>query len=927
MGLSNFITASVLALGLLSPTLAAPTTSALESRQADSSYWVSSIKRQGTVPFGKADSKVFRNVKDYGAVGDGKTDDTAAINKAIQDGGDRCLTKCDSRTNAPAMVYFPAGTYMVSSPIIQSYYTQFVGDAVNLPTLKATSGFKGMAVIDADPYIEGLDSVNWYVNQNNFFRQIRNFVIDITALPPSTGAGIHWQVAQATSLQNIIFNSNPDKSPANQQKGIFMDNGSGGFMADLTFNGGGYGAFFGSQQFTTRNMTFNNCNTAIFLNWNWVWAMQDVKINNCNVGIDMASGSPENIQTGSLMLMDSKISGTPIGIKTLYRPDNKMTNNTLVLDNVDMSEGVQTAIQFAGDNSTVLEGNQKIASFAQGRDYSSGTGKAMQAAKSAIPIPNGLKKDGKVFTRTKPQYEGVPASSFVSVKAAGAKGDGQTDDTAAIQKVFDSAKEGQIIYFDHGAYLIQDTVKVPKNIKITGEMWPMIMAAGTKFNDESKPTAVFQVGEPGDVGTVEMSDLIFETKGPQAGAILVQWNLAGSEPGAAGLWDVHFRIGGTAGTDLQSDKCSKNPNATHPADTKCIGSFMMFHATQTASVYVENCWFWVADHELDLSDYNQIDIYNGRGVLIESQKPTWFWGTASEHSQMYNYQITNAQNLWMSSIQTETAYMQGNPDATTPFKVNQNFYDPDFSNCDGSSEVGCKRTWGVRVMNSTDIFVYGAGLYSFFENYGQDCLKTNSCQQNMVSIEKSSVHLYGLSTKASVNMLNVDGKAVALDKDNRNTFCGAIAKYESNGGPAGGAAPGGGSSSGGGSSQAPKPSQTATQPKPGSSSAPSAPIAPPRLRPREAVLVPEAALALALVVVQAPEAAQVPHHPATPCLLLPLSQPLELLKERSHLPRLPRRLPSPFPPAQQEAPAPEALDLDPVVLVREPQFLAHSTSQ
>ena len=49
-----------------------------------------------------------------------------------------------------------------------------------------------------------------------------------------------------------------------------MDNGSGGFMTDLTFNGGKYGAFFGNQQFTTRNLTFNGCQTAVFMNWNWV---------------------------------------------------------------------------------------------------------------------------------------------------------------------------------------------------------------------------------------------------------------------------------------------------------------------------------------------------------------------------------------------------------------------------------------------------------------------------------------------------------------------------------------------------------------------------------------------------------------------------------------------------------------------------------
>lgn len=95
---------------------------------------------------------------------------------------------------------------MVSAPIVQFYYTQFIGDAVSIPTIKATAGFAGIAMIDSDPYIPNGGGANWYTNQNNFFRQVRNFVIDLTNMPMSTGAGIHWQVAQATSLQNIVFN-------------------------------------------------------------------------------------------------------------------------------------------------------------------------------------------------------------------------------------------------------------------------------------------------------------------------------------------------------------------------------------------------------------------------------------------------------------------------------------------------------------------------------------------------------------------------------------------------------------------------------------------------------------------------------------------------------------------------------------------------
>ncbi|KAI0180067.1 glycoside hydrolase family 55 protein [Hypoxylon sp. FL1284] len=806
MGLIKFLTFSIAALSLCSSPVAASQSTAIQQRQdAASDYWVADIKRQGVAAFaGSSDYKVFRNVKDYGAKGDGKTDDAAAINKAITDGQNRCMDHCDSRTSTPALVYFPPGVYLVSKALIQTYYTQFIGDANNMPTLKATPDFDGMGVIDANPYDYSTDPAsNWYINQNNFFRQVRNFVIDITDMPLSKGAGIHWQVAQATSLQNIVFEMNRDTSEENKQKGLFIENGSGGFMADLTFNGGGIGADIGSQQYTTRNMTFNNCNTAIHMIWNWLWLMQGVTINGGQIGIDMTSDTVETIKVGSLVLADSKISNVGIGINTLYQVDQPDTNNTLVLDNVDMTEAVPTAIQYAKDKSVILKGNQKVAGFAQGRQYTGAVGKAIQTAKDSIRKPDELLgDDGKIFTRTKPQYENVPSSKFVSVKTAGAKGDGQTDDTAAIQKVLDSAKDGDIIYFDHGAYLISDTVKIPKNVKITGEMWPLLMATGAKFQDSSKPKVVFQVGEAGDVGNVEMSDLIIETKGPVPGAILMEWNLAGSDKGSAGLWDVHFRIGGTAGTELQSDKCSKNENVTTTATDECMGTFMMLHLTQTASAYVENCWFWVADHELDLEDHNQINIFNGRGVLIESQKPVWFWGTASEHSILYNYQVTNAENVFIGVAQSETAYYQGNPAAPAGTSVLEGYFDPDFDQSCGGSSKTCARTWGLRVTNSSAVYVYGAGLYSFFDNYGQECVDAQNCQDNMISVEGSTeVHLFGVSTKASVNMISVDGESAALDKDNRNNFCAAIAKFEV-GGAGQGSQPGNSGGSGGASSSA-----------------------------------------------------------------------------------------------------------------------------
>lgn len=74
-------------------------------------YWMEDIAHQGRASFNPDTSyQVFRNVKDFGAKGDGVTDDTFAINAAISS-GNRCGFDgaCDGSTLTPATVYFPAG--------------------------------------------------------------------------------------------------------------------------------------------------------------------------------------------------------------------------------------------------------------------------------------------------------------------------------------------------------------------------------------------------------------------------------------------------------------------------------------------------------------------------------------------------------------------------------------------------------------------------------------------------------------------------------------------------------------------------------------------------------------------------------------------------------------------------------------------------
>lgn len=134
----------------------------LEERQSTwDGYWLSSLGSLGQMPLAPSGYQFYRNVLDFGAVGDRVTDDTAAINSAaaIFSSEDqstlRCGKDCGSTTTLGAVVYFPTGTYLISTPIIQYYYTRFVGNTFDIPTTRGSENFTGIALFDSDLYIPG----------------------------------------------------------------------------------------------------------------------------------------------------------------------------------------------------------------------------------------------------------------------------------------------------------------------------------------------------------------------------------------------------------------------------------------------------------------------------------------------------------------------------------------------------------------------------------------------------------------------------------------------------------------------------------------------------------------------------------------------------------------------------------------------------
>ncbi|KAJ5998399.1 Pectin lyase fold/virulence factor [Penicillium sp. IBT 35674x] len=716
----------------------------------DASYWLADIAHQGIAAFNSNPSNyaVFRNVKDYGAKGDGVTDDTAAINLAISSGGRYGPSSGRTSTTTPAIVYFPSGTYLISTSIIDYDFTQLIGNPNSIPVIKATAGFTGLGMIDGDQY-QSSGNAGWTAT-NVFFRQIRNLKLDLTSIAAATAAtGIHWPVGQATSIQNvqIVMSS----ASGTQHQGLFIENGSGGFLTDITITGGLYGANIGNQQFTMHNLVISDAVTAISQIWDWGWTYQGLTITNCTTAISINNGGAGDQLVGSVNVFDSSIVDCSTFITTAWQTSTS-SNGSLILENIALTD-VPVAVQ--GPSGTVLAGSSgstTISAWGQGHKYSPNGPTSFQGTFTAPTRPSALLASGssRYYTKTKPHYSICP-------------------DVGCILRIDRFLRSRDIQGHQHSP--------LPPGLRLVGEAYPVIMASGSVFSDISTPIPVIEVGKSGESGSIEWSDMIVSTQGSAPGAVLIEWNLA-AESGS-GMWDVHTRIGGFDGSDQQIAQCPTSAAVS----AACEVAYMSMHITSSASgVYMENNWLWTADHDIDDASNTRISIYSGRGLLVEGTT-IWLYGTAVEHHSLYQYQFSGASSVVAGFIQTETPlpprYYQPNPDAAdSPYPTNSTLNDPDYSTClSGNCDA-----LGLRVLDSDNILIYGAGLYSFFNNYSTDCSTfptPENCQSEIFSVEGSTSGLtvYTLSTVGTTNMVVKDGTSLAVVSDNLDTYAATIAYF------------------------------------------------------------------------------------------------------------------------------------------------------
>ncbi|KAJ6550737.1 hypothetical protein B0H10DRAFT_1850266, partial [Mycena sp. CBHHK59/15] len=139
----------------------------------------------------------------------------------------------------------------------------------------------------------------------------------------------------------------------------------------------------------------------------------------------------------------------------------------------------------------------------------------------------------------------------------------------------------------------------------------------------------------------------------------------------------------------------------------------------------------------------------------------------------YQYSIVGSNNVYAGMIQTETPYYQPVPAVPAPFQSNSDWDDPYWSHS-GSA-------WALNIATSNSVFIYGAGLYSFFDNYSQSCKTSVSCQKSLALVDTASaaIFIYSMSTIGSTTMLTVGSTDVISRSDNVDGLQATVSKWGS----------------------------------------------------------------------------------------------------------------------------------------------------
>jgi hypothetical protein len=409
----------------------------------------------GSVLLAAPDDPLAVTVK---GVGDGRADDTDALQRAIDAARDK---------TGHGLVFLPSGRYRLTRSILVPPGVRVFGVGPTRPVLvlaPKTPGFQkgvgtmivftggdqyqvGQIPVPVPTVVPATDKVR-DANSGTFYSAMANIDIEIGAGNPAAAA-VRFRMAQHAFLSHMNFRL------GSAFAGVYQ---AGNIMEDVHFQGGRYGIVTEKTspawQFTLIDSTFDGQRDAAIREHEVDLTLVNVAIKNTPVGIEIDRGYSDSLWGKNVRFENVSKAGVVISAE----------------DNVFTQVGFDNAV--AADTPV----------FARFRDSGktvAGKGRAYRVSSFTygLTLP-GLGQMGEYKTQvdltplaalpaaSAPALRALPpVADWTNVKTLGVKGDGQTDDTAALQKAVDTHR---VLYLPIGFYKVTDTLKLRPDTVLIG---------------------------------------------------------------------------------------------------------------------------------------------------------------------------------------------------------------------------------------------------------------------------------------------------------------------------------------------------------------------------------------------------------------------------------------------------------------------------
>ncbi|MCW2638833.1 MAG: hypothetical protein JWP76_1139 [Dactylosporangium sp.] len=424
------------------------------------------------------------NVKvTYQAKGDGSTDDTAALQKAITENPGRTL-------------YLPAGTYLVSKALEARDKAgrwqsglRIVGEQRNSTVIRLKDRAAGFGDHwSPRPLLRtgaaSIDGVGRPGEASGYGNQLENFTVDTGANPGATG--IDYTGSTVASIRRLTITGHG-------ATGLSITRGLPGpaLISRLVVKGFDYGIRVaqGQHGLTLEHLSLSEQKIAGLDNSGNILAIRD--LTSVNTVPAIRSGD----RVGFVSLIDAKLTGGTTDFSAIQSNGELMTRR----------------VRTAGYRSAVTQGGRIIT----GNELTQYVSKTPFA-----PFPETQSPAVDLPVRETPDFLAAQPTDWVSATAYGAKPDDGEDDTAAIQKALDTGKP--VVYLPTGRYVISKTLHIKGAVRQLAGFGSTLVAGGTAFKDGNAPAAVIQVDD-GTARDVTVSGLTItrtsRTTSPAAGLI------------------------------------------------------------------------------------------------------------------------------------------------------------------------------------------------------------------------------------------------------------------------------------------------------------------------------------------------------------------------------------------------------------------------